>query len=178
MIDINYIKITQFDTANGPGIRTTLWVAGCEHECPGCHNESTWDPDQGHEFTRDTIDTILDSLSSKHIAGLTISGGDPLYYFNRSDVKDLVLQVKAKYPDKSIWLYTGYTYESLLFYVWRGCDYLSDILDNIDVLVDGPFISSKKDLTLLYRGSSNQRLIDMKRTLNSKDSNIYLYGEE
>lgn len=176
MIDINYIKITQFDTANGPGIRTVLWVAGCHHKCKGCHNPETWDPDQGKEFTWHTIETILDTLKSKYISGVTISGGDPLYLHNRSDVRSLIREIKKKYPEKTIWLYTGYTIEEIFDLSHIGYN-LIDILDNIDVLVEGRYIEELRDITLPYCGSTNQRVIDMRKTLLYDEIILYEHDE-
>lgn len=152
---MNYHKITQYDCSNGPGIRTVLWVSGCNHHCLGCHNPDTWDPNSGKVFTTSALDTLVESLSSPYISGLTVSGGDPLYVENRITLAGILSHIKSIYPNKSIWLYTGYKYEDI--------SYLP-ILDYVDVLVDGQFILGKKDITLLYRGSSNQRLIDVPKT--------------
>lgn len=172
---MRYIKITKFDTANGPGIRTVLWVSGCSHQCKGCHNPETWKPYIGERFTDDTINEILDSISSEYISGLTLSGGDPLYYLNIKDIETLVCKVRSIYPYKSIWLYTGYTWEGLL----KHADYdphLYNILNHINVLVDGKFEIDKKDISLPYCGSSNQRVIDVKESLRS--NKLILYKEE
>lgn len=152
---MNYQKITKFDTANGPGIRTTLWVSGCSHYCKGCHNPQTWDPDSGNLFTIDTLAEIRNSLEPDYIAGLTLSGGDPLYPDNIAMILFLVKYIKQFYPNKSIWMWTGYLYEDIRSY---------SILDYVDVLVDGPFILEQRDITLAYRGSPNQRVIDVKKS--------------
>lgn len=176
---MKYQKITKFDTANGIGIRTVLWVSGCSHRCPGCHNQSTWDPDIGIEYDQSTIDEILSSLAPDYISGLTLSGGDPLYLYNRRPISQLVTRVKYEYPHKSIWLYTGYTYESLLREITTlGDTDLYDILHTIDVLVDGKYINSLRDISLPYCGSSNQRVIDVPKSLNTNGNKIILYKEE
>lgn len=164
MIKINYHKITKFDTANGVGIRSVLWVSGCSHKCKGCHNPETWDPNSGKKFTEDTMEELLESLSPDYISGLTISGGDPFYVDNRFVVFAIVYKVKTLYPKKSIWLYTGYKFEDIKDY---------DILKYIDVLVDGEFILNKKDITLPYCGSTNQRVIDVVKTLDSNEIVLY-----
>lgn len=152
---MNYIKITRFDTANGPGIRTVLWVAGCNHHCLGCHNQNTWDPNAGSQFHTKVLDDIVESLAPPYISGLTISGGDPLYPDNRTTMTGILSHIKSIYPNKSIWLYTGYKYEDIKDL---------PLLDYVDVLVDGEFILDQRDITLLFRGSPNQRLIDMDKT--------------
>lgn len=174
---MRYKKIIKFDTANGPGIRTTLFVSGCSHRCKGCHNPETWDPTTGYRFTKDTTEEILDSLDSDYISGLTLSGGDPLHFMNIRQISHLVSKVRSIYPNKSIWLYTGDTWEYLLkeAYQYRN-EYIYTILDNIDVLVDGKFDITKKDISLPYCGSSNQRVIDVKESL--KTNKIILYNND
>lgn len=164
MVKINYQKITLFDTANGPGIRSTLWVSGCNHQCKGCQNPETWDKDSGNLFTNDTMDQILDSLRYPYIRGLTISGGDPLYPSNRGTVTDIAKKVKEIYPDKDIWVWTGYLYKEVCHL---------DIMNYIDVIVDGPFILEQRDITLPYSGSPNQKVINVKESLSS--GRIILY---
>ena len=174
---MRYKKITKFDTANGPGIRTVLWVSGCSHRCKGCHNQDTWDPSVGFRFTIDTVNEILESLDSEYISGLTLSGGDPLYFANRIQISKLVSKVKSTYPDKSIWLYTGDTWEYLLKEVYQyDNDCLSTILYNIDVLVDGKFDINQKDVSLPYCGSRNQRVIDVPKSINL--NKLVLYKNE
>lgn len=152
---MNYQKITQFDTANGKGIRTVLWVSGCEHHCPECHNPQTWDKASGIPYTEETTQEILKSLEPSYINGLTLSGGDPLAPYNREQVTDLVKRVKTEYSNKTIWCYTGYRYEELLDL---------EILKYIDVLVDGEFHIDERNITLPYYGSENQRAIDLIKT--------------
>lgn len=161
---MNYVKLTKFDIANGPGIRTVLWVAGCNHRCRGCHNPETWDPTAGTAFHTSVLDEIVESLSHPYIAGLTVSGGDPLYPDNRITITSILSHIKELYPDKSIWVWTGYLYEDVK-------DLL--IMDYIDVLVDGPFILEDRDITLKYKGSPNQRVIDVRRSKLYNDTILW-----
>ena len=155
---MNYAAIKTFDIANGPGIRTSLFVSGCTRHCKGCFQPQTWDFSYGEPFTQETIDSILASLSPAHIAGLTVLGGEPFEPANQAAVEELLRQVRAAYPQKSLWAFTGYTLEELT------SPTALEILSYLDVLVDGPFQMENKDLTLRFRGSSNQRLIDLKKT--------------
>lgn len=164
--NMNYIKITQFDTANGIGIGTVLWVAGCEHSCPQCHNPQTHNPNNGRKFTDETLEFLLKTLEPEYIKRLTFSGGDPLYKNNLTYVTGIAMQVKCKFPNKAIWLYTGYQFEDINSF---------PILDYVDVLVDGKFMVEKKDLNLLYKGSSNQRVIDVKSTLEQGKVILYKF---
>lgn len=161
---MKYIKISQWDTANGPGIRIVLWVSGCDHYCEECQNPSTWDPDEGIEFSDDTIIEIVNLLSKSFRSGLTLSGGDPLYIDNRDSITKLVKTVKEKIPSKSIWCYTGYLYEDV--------ENL-ELMNYIDVLVDGEFHKDEKDLTLPYCGSKNQRVIDVQKSRKNKSIILY-----
>lgn len=164
---MNYCEIKYFDIANGPGVRTSLFVSGCTHHCKGCFNEMAWDFNSGKEYTTDVEGEIISSLSPSFIAGLTILGGEPMEVRNQSGVAGLVKRIKADLPEKSIWLFSGYTFEELLDISNSRCngEFTMDILNNIDVLVDGKFVLELKDLSLKFRGSSNQRIIDMKRSL-------------
>lgn len=156
---MNYIKITKNDVANGPGVRCVLWVVGCEMRCAGCHNQSTWSFNSGKPFDEKAKQELFGVLEQQYIQGVTISGGHPLDQHNFEDVLALVREIKAKFPTKDIWLYTGYLYEELYYRE------ISRILLYIDVLVDGPYIEEQRDITLAFRGSRNQRLIDVKETL-------------
>lgn len=153
---MNYAKIKKIDIANGPGVRVSLFVSGCRNHCKGCFNPETWDFNYGKPFTMRVIDEILEALAPEHIAGLTVLGGDPMEPENIIGVDALCRAVKEKYPDKTIWIYTGYVYERLKNVV--------NVMDYIDVLVDGPFIEGLKDISLRFRGSSNQRIIDIPAT--------------
>ncbi len=156
-----YGNIKYYDISNGDGVRTSLFVSGCNHHCKGCFNEVAWDFDYGKEFSYNTLKEILNSLKPDYIAGLSILGGEPLDYKNINAVSTIVEVVRKSFPNKSIWVYTGYTYEELLE---RNNLFTSLILNKIDVLVDGKFIEELKDISLKFRGSSNQRIIDMNKT--------------
>lgn len=149
---MNYGKINKTDIANGPGVRVSLFVSGCRNRCKGCFNPETWSFDYGEMFTRQTLDEILEALKPDYIAGLSILGGDPFEPENIGGVVMICSIVKEVYPDKTIWIYSGYQYEDLR--------YLS-VMEYIDVLVDGPFIEAEKDFRLRFRGSRNQRIIDV-----------------
>lgn len=155
---MRYGKINTVDIANGPGIRVSLFVSGCRNRCKGCFNPETWSFDYGEPYTLWTGEEILDALNPKYIAGLSILGGDPFEPENIETVTDLCRMVKKFFPDKTIWIYTGYLYEDFKYF---------EIMDYIDVLVDGPFIESEKDLRLAFRGSKNQRIIDVQASRSS-----------
>ena len=149
---MNYSRIKKTDIANGTGVRVSLFVSGCHNRCKGCFQPETWDFDYGHKFTSDTMYKILRAVSPDYIEGLTVLGGDPLAPENVPDVTKLCRLVKDVYPDKTIWVYTGY--------YWEDVKYL-EMMDYIDVLVDSPFEEDFKDISLNFRGSSNQRIIDV-----------------
>lgn len=157
---MNYMKIKKYDIANGPGVRVSLFVSGCDFHCKGCFNEESWDKNAGDDFTKDKIDEIIEFLRPDYITGLSILGGDPLMPYNRFSVSCVINKVREVYGDtKDIWLWTGFVYEDLLKILEQdNFPYLDFILSNIDVLVDGPFIENKKDLSLKWRGSSNQNI--------------------
>lgn len=153
---MNYHNIYHCDMLNGNGLRVTLWVAGCEHHCANCHNPATWDISSGIPFDVAAMNELLDALNQDYISGLTLSGGDPMHIDNREEILRICDVVKQKFPKKNIWMYTGYTFEEIQD---------SPILQYIDILVDGPYIEEQRDITLPFRGSKNQRLIDVKETL-------------
>lgn len=155
---MNYGRINKTDIANGPGVRVSIFVSGCRNRCKGCFQPETWDFNYGEYFSTETIDEIYKGMSPDYISGLTILGGDPMEPENRPDVLRLSRIMKMLYPNKTIWIYTGYKYENLKDL---------EIMDYIDVLVDGPFIESKKDISLQFMGSSNQRIIDIPETRRS-----------
>ena len=163
---MNYGKILYCDCANGPGLRTTLFVSGCQRHCPGCFNPETWDFNYGHPFTLETRVDILMSLNNPDVDGLSILGGEPLDERNIEDVTALVRFVRNVFPDKSIWVYTGNTWEELIDICCVSMNSekyaydLSNLLMTIDVLVDGPFVEAEKDISLKFRGSRNQRIIN------------------
>ena len=145
---------------NGDGLRVVLWVAGCNHCCKGCQNPITWDAAGGLPFDDAAKTEIFEQLNKTYISGITFSGGDPLHPANRVDVRNLAMEIKEKYPNKTIWLYTGFT--------WEEIAELS-IMQYLDVVVEGPFILERRDVKLLWKGSDNQRVVDVKATLESDD---------
>ena len=161
---MNYIKIRNFDISNGPGISVTLFCSGCTHNCSGCHNPETHCFSAGKPFTEETIQLILELCKPDYISHLALTGGDPCHPKNWPTIKDLVSEFKKVYPTKTVWIWTGYLWEAVA----------EDILaSEVDVLVDGQFIEDLKDLRLKYRGSSNQRVIDVQATKQNK--NIILF---
>jgi len=162
---MNYGNIKFYDIADGPGVRTSLFVSGCSHHCPGCFQPETWDFGYGQEFTEETEQQILDSLAPDYVNGLTLLGGEPMEKANQRALLPFVKRVRETYPDKDIWCYTGYTLETDLLSGRARCEVTDELLSLIDVLVDGRFILEEKDITLLFRGSRNQRLIDLPATL-------------
>ena len=163
---MNYASIKNCDIANGPGVRISLFVSGCTHHCKGCFNEVAWDFDYGEPFTQETIDMILDMLAPAYVKGLTLLGGEPFEPQNQPALVDLLRQVKAKYPEKSIWSFSGYLFDRDILPGKLGDPAITrEFLSYLDVLVDGPFIESKKNLSLRFRGSENQRLINVPASL-------------
>lgn len=162
---MNYAAIKPYDIANGPGVRVSLFVSGCTHRCPGCFNPETWDFNYGEKYNgKETLFRILHLLEPDYISGLTILGGEPLEPQNLVDVFILTDMVRRVFPQKTIWLYTGSTLEELRQRTGSDRGGTESILDHLDVLVDGPFIEAQKDISLVFRGSANQRIIDMPRT--------------
>ena len=164
---MNYAEIKPVDIANGPGVRVSLFVSGCNHHCKGCFNSIAWDFNYGKPFTDEVIDKIIDYLKPDYITGITFLGGEPLDPKNQYDVSKMINEVRKVYGEKkSIWLYTGYLLGNSIPHIVYITSY---ILKNIDVIVDGPFIEKKKNLSLRFRGSENQRIIDMKKTIENKE---------
>ena len=162
---MNYATIKSRDIANGPGVRVSLFVSGCTHRCPGCFNEEAWDFNFGQPFTQEVIDGILRDLSPAFVRGLTLLGGEPFDPRNQPAIVELLRQVKEKYPEKSIWAFSGYLFDKDILPGKLGDPAITrEYLSYLDVLVDGPFVQSKKNLTLRFRGSENQRLIDLNAT--------------
>lgn len=160
---MRYHNITKDDMRNGDGLRVVLWVAGCNHCCKQCQNPITWDPDGGLLFDDAAKAEIFEQLDKAYISGITFSGGDPLHPVNRLDVRNLMAEIKEKYPDKTIWLYTGDVWEEIMEY---------PLMQYVDVVVDGEFQIENRDVTLMWKGSSNQRVIDVKKTLSSESKEI------
>lgn len=163
---MNYANIKNCDIANGPGVRVTLFVSGCSHHCKGCFNEETWDFQYGEPFTQETVDSLLEMLAPDYIEGLTLLGGEPLELGNREALLPLLRAVKEKYPGKNIWCYSGYLFEKDI--LERFCaqwEKMKEFLSYLDVIVDGEFVLAQKDISLRFRGSANQRIIDVQASL-------------
>lgn len=162
---MNYATIKPFDVANGPGVRVSLFVSGCTHRCKGCFNEEAWDFSYGEEFTDSSLQRILEALKPSYIKGFSLLGGEPFEPRNQIVLADVLERIKEAYPEKDIWCYTGYTYEKDLL-SGRLCDknITDKMLRNIDILVDGKFVEELKNLKLRFKGSENQRIIDLKKT--------------
>ena len=171
---MNYANIKNCDIANGPGVRVSLFVSGCTHHCPGCFNQVAWDFAYGQPFTEETIQTILDMLRPDYIRGLTLLGGEPFEPQNQGAVVALLRRIKAEMPEKTVWAFTGYLLEKDLLSGRLGDT--REYLSYLDVLVDGPFIEAKKNLNLQFRGSENQRIIDMRATL--REGKTILWEDE
>ncbi|MGN0317519.1 MAG: anaerobic ribonucleoside-triphosphate reductase activating protein [Lachnospira sp.] len=167
---MHYAEIKYNDIANGPGVRTTLFVSGCTHRCPGCFNQIAWDFNYGEEFTEETINEIIESLSSPFVAGLTLLGGEPFEHENQKALLPLLRRVKREFPDKNIWCFTGYLFDKdILDRMCREWEETSEMLSYIDVLVDGEFKEELKSLLLKFKGSSNQRTILVQESLKAGD---------
>lgn len=165
---MNYAEIKARDIANGPGVRVSLFVSGCTHKCKGCFNEVAWDFDYGQPFTDHTIAYILELLRPEHIRGLTLLGGEPFEPQNQPAVVQLLRAIRKEMPEKSIWAFSGYLFERDLLSGRIGQpEVVKEYLSLVDVLVDGPFILSRKDLSLRFRGSDNQRIIDVQASLRT-----------
>lgn len=160
---MNYATIKNNDIANGPGVRVSLFVSGCTHRCPGCFNEVAWDFDYGEPFTEEVMDSIVDMVSKPHIKGLTLLGGEPFEPQNQAGIVALLRKIKAVCPDKTIWAFSGYLFDRDITSGRLGDT--AEYLSYLDVLVDGPFVEAKKNLSLRFRGSENQRLIDVPASL-------------
>ena len=160
---MRYHNITKDDMLNGDGLRVVLWVSGCSHCCKGCQNPITWDVNGGVVFDESAKQEIFDQLDKPYISGITFSGGDPLHSANRMDVRTLMAEIKEKYPNKTIWLYTGDVWENVMHY---------PMMRYVDVLVDGEFMIEKRDVKLMWKGSSNQRVIDVQKSLRQTDPSV------
>ena len=168
---MHYATIKNCDIANGPGVRVSLFVSGCTHRCPGCFNEVAWDFDYGQPFTDETIASIIEMLRPAYIKGLTLLGGEPFEPRNQGAVVNLLRRIKAELPEKSIWAFSGFLFEQDMLSGRIGD--LSEYLSYLDVLVDGPFVQAKKNLSLRFRGSENQRIIDMKASLAAGETILW-----
>ena len=171
---MHYAEIKTCDIANGPGVRTSLFVSGCTHRCKGCFNEIAWDFNYGREFTEATIKEIIDSLAPDYVTGLTLLGGEPFEHVNQQGLLPLLRKVKARFPEKNIWCYTGYDFEKdILGRMAEQWEETKEMLSYIDVLVDGEFKEALKSPSLQFKGSSNQRIIEVQPSL--KEGHIVLW---
>lgn len=163
---MNYASIKKHDIANGPGVRVSLFVSGCTHHCKGCFNQEAWDFHYGQPYTQETEDEIIQALTPWYITGLTLLGGEPFEPQNQAALLPLIRRIRRELPEKTIWAFTGYTLETDLLTGRLGdWNVTRELLNALDVLVDGEFILEQKDISLRFRGSANQRLIDMPKTL-------------
>ena len=164
---MNYATIKKRDIANGIGVRVSLFVSGCTHRCKNCFNKEAWDFSYGEKYTDETEALILSYLETSFVNGLSLLGGEPFEPQNQKELVGLLRKVKEKYTKKDVWCYTGYLFELQLLSDSRArCEYTDEMLSYIDILVDGPFVEEEKDITLQFRGSRNQRVIDVKRSLS------------
>jgi anaerobic ribonucleoside-triphosphate reductase activating protein len=162
---MNYGNIKKCDIADGSGVRVSLFISGCSNHCKGCFNPETWDFNYGNSFIEDTKKEIFDQLDLHYVNGLTLLGGDPFESANQKVLTPFLKEVRDKYPNKSIWAYTGYIYENLISKdIYPRCECTDEMLSYIDILVDGPFMEEKKNISLVFRGSENQRIIDLNET--------------
>ena len=163
---MNYGEIKNFDIANGEGVRVSLFVSGCTHHCKNCFNQETWDFNFGKPFTAGVEDLLIDELKPDYINGLSLLGGEPFEPQNQAALLPFLRRVKETYPDKTIWCYTGYLFDKELLSPSRArCEYTDEMLSLIDVLVDGEFVQDLYNISLQFRGSSNQRIIDVQQSL-------------
>ena len=172
---MNYAEIKKTDIANGEGVRVSLFVSGCRRHCKNCFNKVTWDFSYGKPFTQDVQNELLEALAPDYIAGLTVLGGDPMEPENQRALLPFVRRVREELPQKTIWCYTGYTYhDGAIEEEQANCEVTRQFISLLDVLVDGRFVEELKDIRLVFRGSSNQRVIDIKRSIESGSVVLYL----
>ncbi len=171
---MNYADIKKADVANGLGVRVSLFVSGCTHHCKNCFNQEAWDFNYGKKFTEKEIDKIINELDHSYVAGLTLLGGEPLEHINQQGLLPLLRKVKEKFPEKNIWCYSGYTFENdIMEKMYKNWEETPELLSYIDVLVDGKFEEDKKDIKLRFRGSSNQRIIDVQKSLKENKAVLF-----
>ena len=165
---MHFASIKNFDIANGVGVRVSLFVSGCNHHCKECFNQEAWDFNYGEEFTDNEMNKIIDMLKPDYIKGLTLLGGEPMELVNQKGILPLVKKIKELYPNKTIWCYSGFTFEQIMK-MMEEWETTRELVKYFDVLVDGKFMIEKKDLSIKFRGSSNQRLIDLPKSLEKKE---------
>ena len=172
---MNYGAIKKCDIANGAGVRTVLFVSGCTHHCKGCFQPETWNFDYGEKYTKETEDEIIESLRPDYVDGITLLGGEPFEPENQRELVKLLRRIKKELPQKTVWSFSGYTYEELTGDSRAVCEVTNEMLSMLDVLVDGEFVEAKRNISLRFRGSENQRLIDMNKT--RKEGKIVLWDK-
>ena len=172
---MNYGAIKKCDIANGVGVRTVLFVSGCTHHCKGCFQPETWNFDYGERYTKETEDEIIESLRPDYVDGITLLGGEPFEPENQRELVKLLRRIKKELPQKTVWSFSGYTYEELTGDSRAVCEVTNEMLPMLDVLVDGEFVEAKRNISLRFRGSENQRLIDMNKT--RKEGKIVLWDK-
>lgn len=171
---MNYGEIKNYDIANGEGVRVSLFVSGCTHHCKNCFNAETWSFEYGKPFTKETEDYIIECLSPSYIDGLSLLGGEPFEPQNQSALLPFLKRVRNEFPNKTIWCYTGYLFDKELLGESRArCEHTDEMLSLIDVIVDGEFVQDLYDISLSFRGSSNQRIIDVKKTLETGEISLH-----
>lgn len=161
---MNYANIKTYSIENGTGVRVSLFVSGCTHHCKDCFNEQAWDFGYGTPFTEGTENAVIEALAPDYMAGITLLGGEPMEPVNQRGLLPLLKRIRKELPQKTVWAYTGYVYEDLLEGGRAHCEVTEELLSLCDILVDGPFIAEKKNISLRFRGSENQRIIDLKAT--------------
>ena len=174
---MNYSVIKNCDIANGPGCRVVLFVSGCTHHCPGCFQPETWSFSYGQLFTEETVEELLRLLAPGYIAGLTLLGGEPFEPDNLSEILRLLRRVQTELPRKTVWAFSGYTYDQLTARTGEAGKLTSAVLDLVDVLVDGEFVEAKKNLRLRFRGSENQRILDLVKTRETGELTLWDDGD-
>lgn len=169
-VSMNYADIKKYDIANGVGVRVSLFVSGCNHHCKNCFNQEAWDFDYGKPFTEQNIEEIMDYLSRPYVAGLSLLGGEPLEHANQIGLLPLLRKVKETYPEKNIWCYSGFTFDKdIMDKMYPKWEETREMLSYIDVLVDGKFVEELKNLSIRFRGSSNQRIVKVQESMKAGD---------
>ncbi len=168
---LRYHNITKDDMLNGVGVRVVLWLSGCDHRCANCHNQLTWSHKEGIYFAEEAKKELFNELKKDYISGVTLSGGDPLYILNREEVAVLIEEIKTEFPDKTVWVYTGYTWDEI-----KSDETLFNTVKNVDVVVDGKFDENLKDIQYNWAGSKNQKVIDVKKSIERGDLVNYVHS--
>lgn len=169
-----YGNLKKYDIANGEGVRVSIFVSGCRVNCKHCFQKETWNFEFGNPFTQDTVDEIIEALKPSYIKGLSVLGGEPFEKENQEELVKLYRLIKQIYPNKTIWSYSGYLFDEDILNGKRHFEYTNELLSYLDVLIDGPFIEEKKNISLAFRGSENQRVIDVQKSLAHKEVVLYL----